>query len=78
MVSVFGVTNVKEWLIEKTAKCESIDRETVRMISDGLFDAFHDKEQRVVIDLNPNCYFFTKFIGTVSGIRDIKNQIYAR
>ena len=60
------------------AKCESIDRETVRMISDGLIDAFLDKEQRVVIDLNPNCYFFTKFIGIVSGIRDIKNQIYAR
>ena len=55
-VSVYGITNVKKWLMEETAKNEDIDIETVRAISEGLFDAFHDKEKHVAININPNCY----------------------
>ena len=44
VVSVYGITNVK-WLIEETAKNEDIDIETVRAISEGLFDAFNDKKK---------------------------------
>ena len=40
---------------EGNAKNEDIDIETVRAISEDLFDAFHDKEKHVAINTNPNC-----------------------
>ena len=63
-VSVYGTTNVKKWLIEETAKNEDIDIETVRVISEDLFDAFHDKEKHVAINTNPNyCYYLSNVLG---------------
>ena len=56
-VSVYGITNVKKWLIEETPKNEDINIETVRAISEGLFDGFHDKEKHVGINTNPNHYY---------------------
>ena len=61
-VSVYRITNVKKWLIEETAKNEDIDIETVRAISEGLFDAFHDKEKHVAINTNPNCYYLSNVL----------------
>ena len=62
-VSVYGITNVNKWLIEGTAKNEDIDIETVRAISEDLFDAFHDKEKHVAINTNPNCYYLSNVLG---------------
>ena len=62
VVSVYGITNVKKWLIEETAKNEDIDIETVRAISEGLFDAFHDKEKHVAINTNPNCHYLSNVL----------------
>ena len=61
-VSMYGITNVKKWLIEETAKNEDIDIETVRAISEGLFDAFHDKEKHVTINTNPNHYYLSNVL----------------
>ena len=62
VVSVYGIINVKKWLIEETAKNEDIDIETVRAISEGLFDVFHDKEKHVAINTNPNCYYLSNVL----------------
>ena len=57
--SVYGITNVKKWLIEETAENEGIDMETVKAISEVLFDAFNDKEKHVAINTNLNCYYLS-------------------
>ena len=61
-VSVYGITNVKKWLIKEIAKNEDMDIETMRAISEGLFDAFHDKEKHVAINTNPNCYYLSNIL----------------
>ena len=61
-VSVYGITNVKKWLIEETPKNEDIDIEAVRAISEDLFDAFHDKVKYVAINTNPNCYYLSNVL----------------
>ena len=77
-VSVYGITNVNKWLIEETAKNEDIDIETVRAISEDLFNAFHDKEKHVAINTNPNCYYLSNVLGLFREYVSLKHNFSSK